>query len=214
MSLRSRDDVAAWKAILDADLRVGPPGGCPPASLLLASARGEAARGEDEAVLDHAASCGACSAAWRIGREMHLSEGKLAEIRAPRSRAVWWAAAAAAVILVALVPAILRKAPGTAPVLRAPREIAITALSDPSLPRDAFLLRWGGVPEGSRFDLRITTADLDPILVASGLERAELEVPAQRLESVEPGDGVMWRVTARLPDGRTAESVTFTTLVQ
>jgi len=214
MSLRGHDDVAAWKAILDSDLGVGAAGGCPPSSLLLASARGESARGEDDTMLDHVAVCGACAAAWRIGREMHLEEGGLAERRPPRSRAVWWAAAAAALILAVLVPVLLREAPGTAPVLRAPEEISITDLSGPSIPRDSFVLRWGGVPEGSRFDLRVTNADLDPILVASGIEQAEYEVPAERLGALEPGGAVLWRVTARLPDGRTAESVTFTTLLQ
>ncbi|ANM29840.1 hypothetical protein ABI59_10005 [Acidobacteria bacterium Mor1] len=105
--------------------------------------------------------------------------------------------------------------PGPAPVLRETVvEIRSSLGDDTPLPRGAFVLRWEGTPEGSIYAVEVGTPDLRSLDRAAGLVDAEYRVPVERLESVEAGGSVAWRVEATLPDGRQITSVTFINRVE
>lgn len=105
--------------------------------------------------------------------------------------------------------------------------------SGTSLPRENAWLRWTG-PTGAagaspsarpvnglqpqdgrhaavamRYDLTVTTADLDVLVFVTGLEHPEYRIPPDRLSGLAPGARVLWRVVARAPGGGTTASPTF-----
>jgi hypothetical protein len=74
------------------------------------------------------------------------------------------------------------------------------------LPRRRFVLRWSTCPEGTTYDIRVTTEDLEPIARALALDRPEFIVPESALASVPGGGRILWQVTAHLPGGGVSES--------
>lgn len=215
MSPKVHDDADAWRALLAADETRAEGEDCPSADALWASARGEAARGEDVAVLDHVTRCGACAAAWRLGREMAGGAGVGAARTGRRRALLLWAAAAAVLVVAVVVPSLWRREGGSAPpVYRAGERVAIAVESDPVLPRDRFVLRWSAGPRGTTYDVVVTTADLDSIAAEYGVETRTFTVDPKALSHVPKGGIVLWRVNAHLPDGRTASTATVSTRVR
>jgi hypothetical protein len=78
-----------------------------------------------------------------------------------------------------------------------------------SLTRDRFLLRWSAGPRESTYVLRLTTADLVPLLVEQDLTRPEFMVPAAALKDVASGAQLLWQVEVQLPNGERIASETF-----
>ncbi len=187
------------------------------------AASGELPAEEAARVAEEAAGCAASAEAWRLARAMH---GPIATDeqhkdhtggRADRSFPLRPLLAAAALLLLAFAGWNLfrQSEPSAPPVLReSVVEIRSTLDEDTPLPRDAFVLRWEGTPEGSVYAVEIGTPDLRSLDRAAGLVDAEYRVPVERLESVAAGGRVAWRVEATLPDGRQITSVTFVNRVE
>ncbi len=81
------------------------------------------------------------------------------------------------------------------------------------LPRDRCVLRWSG-PEGTRYDLRITTEDLDPLDSARGLAEPEYRIPIEKLEGLEPGAAVLWQVIPLISEQNRWDLKTFRSRIE
>jgi hypothetical protein len=189
---------------------------CPPPETLWSSGRAELDPVDNEPVILHLSECTACAAAWRIAQD--LAEERLRE-RAPVSRkrlvvSRWASLAATAAVVLAVVSLVVFNTyeRRTTPPIYRTQEVNWLQPVVPdgvSLPRDAFVLRWTGGPEGTTYDVRVTTASLDPVAGASRLDRSEFRVSEDALAGISSGAQVFWQVTAHLPDGRRLESASF-----
>ncbi len=186
-------------------------GECPPAERIWMAVQGKLAEAEVRPLLDHAISCTTCDALFRLAREIAGEEARARRIRVAR-QSVLGLAAAAAVVLVATQ--LLRQPPSTAPAMRSGAAESVRSLTAPSLPRQAFVLRWSAGPPETRYALNVLTEDLQPLFRASGLRTAEHQVPGEALARVPSGAQVVWTVEASLPDGRRLESSAFLTRVE
>ena len=202
------------------------PGGCPSDEDLWASASGDLNPAANEAIILHLAQCSECSSIWRLGREIlpedHLSGASVVSIEDRRPSRSWRrvllpaAAAAAAAILIGVglsTGLFLKNDPASTPVFR-DQGNDYKILPSPearSLPRFACNLRWTTGPEGTRYDLIVTDGDLEILSTVKGLEEPEYTLPQEKLPA--PMDELFWRVTARLPDGGSVSSETFTTVI-
>jgi len=77
------------------------------------------------------------------------------------------------------------------------------------LTRDAFVLRWDGVAEGSFYTIEVVTTDLRPVDRAEDLSGAEYRVPDEKLAAFESGTELLWRIDVATPDGGRYESPAF-----
>ena len=80
------------------------------------------------------------------------------------------------------------------------------------LPRAACRLEWSAGPEGTRYDLTVSDGNLEILAAVKGLTRPEFTLPQDAIPRSTAE--LFWRVTARLPDGRTLSSETFTSAIE
>jgi hypothetical protein len=214
VKLRERFHAAAGEADRPAD--------CPAAGRIWDALHGGLSPEERRTIVDHTARCPACAEAWRLARDIGGTAPVAEQAEAghagvgPVHGVGWrrWVPLAAAAALVVVVGLLLRQGPirdDQPPQYRTGEELAIHSLlpDGAPLPRSACLLRWSAGPEGARYDIEVATADLEVIVRARGLERAEFTVPADRLADLPPGAELLWRVEAMLPDGRRITTPTF-----
>jgi hypothetical protein len=215
-------DVERMREALSEDEPRCAPGGCPSREELWQSAAGELDPPEDEPIILHLARCSECSLIWRLAREMlapEVSAGSVVALR-DRKRSKMWrrflvpAAAAAMLIGVGLGAAwVLRSSRSSPPVFREQHDDTI--LPSPGthlLPRAACRLEWSAGPAGTRYDLTVSDGDLEILAAVKGLTRPDYTLPQDAIPSSTAE--LFWRVTARLPDGRTLSSETFTTTIE
>jgi hypothetical protein len=187
---------------------------CPPSERLWESARGSLDRQEDDEIIRHVGECSACAAAWRAARELTAGEVAPAVSRTRLATRLSWVAAAAAVVLVALIwiPGTFEREEGP-PAFRAweGEWLQPTFEESAALPGERCVLRWVEGPEGTTYEVRVTTEDLRVLAVGRDLDRAEFHVPGESIAELPPGSSIVWQVTARLPAGRTVESSSFVT---
>jgi hypothetical protein len=110
--------------------------------------------------------------------------------------------AAAAVLLVGVAAAlVVRFSPSSRDTFRDSNHQVIESLvpADAALPRDAFRLRWTPGPQGSRYQVRVTTEDLRVLTTVSDLTGPELVVDRDLLAGVAAGARVLWQVDVSLP---------------
>jgi hypothetical protein len=179
------------------------------------SATGRMARAENRAVLLHIAECASCATAWELAREL-APAGEVAD-RVPTTswrRSV--PAIAAAVLFAAVALWLWKPMEIHEPIYRDTSGdwIVSELQADRSLDRGECTLRWSAGPDGTTYDVRVTTADLTPIAQGFDLTEPRFSVEPSSLGIVPPGEIILWRVTARLPDGRKASSRTFRTSVE
>jgi len=184
-------------------------------------------------VVDHVAVCPACAEEWRLAaafrdelsdeaagaEESDPSEpADLAAARGRRLQVRSWLAAAAVAVLALGVGGVWWStsrpgAPGTtkAPVYRQGTEQTIESLlqEDRPLPRDQAVLRWTPGPDGSTYDVLVSTEDLTAVADATGLTEARYRIPADALEDLPAGTELLWQVEAVTSDGRQLASPTF-----
>ncbi len=187
---------------------------------------GELGVNERLEVIDKVALEPGYAEAWRLATELFEAQSKEAgAIATPTSEAGLparrahtrsrspYILAAAAVLLVGFLGVIVsRSLAPREPIYRGAVIVPLTGAEE-SLPRNDFRLRWQA-PEGSRFDVRVTTEDLRILDTASGLTSPEYTVPAERLEGLPQGAKVFWQVEATLADGNVVQSGTFITEVK
>jgi hypothetical protein len=217
----SEDDVSAARR-LQSRLAAPPHGAaasddCADPDRIWLAARGELPWSETETLLDHAASCAACTVAWRMAREQARADGVSLALESKAANAARWrwlrygAAAAVVVLAVGLVVQRWPQRDVTAPAFRATSVHAIrSSLPDGgALPRAAFRLRWSPGPPGTRYAIRVTDDKLSPIAEAAGLDAPEFQVSEAALGRLAPGASVLWQVQAVFPDGTRVSSDTF-----
>jgi hypothetical protein len=189
---------------------------CPDAERIWLSAQSELEPAENKQILLHVASCAACSLAWRVAQD--LGPGTAGAQPASGMRRggprLWIGLAAAAVLVAAIgLGVVFRPGPTETPgtVYRTQEDTWLrSALEEgAALPREDFVLVWEEGPEGTLYDVLVTTASLDPLAQGAGLKVAEYRVPPEALAALPSGSTVLWQVTARLRDGRRVESESF-----
>ena len=174
---------------------------------------GELPTAERRDLVDRLASEPALAHAWRVAHELRdaqQDEGLLEGQRSPRSWTPAWIGLVAVLLLSVAVGVMqLRRVP--ADTMRDSGRPVIESLLpfDATLPRGAFVLRWKPGPEGSRYQVRVTTEDLRVLTSAADLTTPELTVPPDRLSGLPPNARVLWQVVAALPGGETVSSQTF-----
>ena len=135
------------------------------------------------------------------------------------SRGRWLPLAAAAALVIGVVGLgiyFVPDRPRSGPTYRADEGDWIRPAfpSDQLLPRGLCTLRWTLGPEGTTYDVVVTTQDLDPLARGWRLETPEFTVSAELLRDLPAAARIHWRVTAYLLDGRRVTSNTFTTLIE
>jgi len=218
------DEDRLGKAFREAGGGEAPPDPCPGEERIWAARAGELPARDRHDVIDHLSRCRDCAEAWRLADELQrahadtdvVQRARPGLFRLPRPAML----AAAAAILVATGAGVLFLDPGrwwrSDATYREGRALEIRALvgeKDP-LPRERFVLLWEGAPPGSRFDVVVTTGDLEPVAEARGLVTPSLHVSPTALAAVAGGGRVLWRVEATLPDGSRIASATFVARVR
>jgi len=179
---------------------------------------GELPADERRNVVDRMASQPALAEAWRVAHELRLAQQEGAPREAEPAARSWtpaWIGLAALLVLTVGVGLVQFSRP-PADTFRDAGSYVVESLvpSDATLPRDAFVLRWKPGPEGSRYEVRVTTEDLRVLTTAADLTSPELTLPRELLSGVGPGTRVLWQVVVALPGGDTVSSQTFVVRAQ
>ena len=189
---------------------------CPTTEALWDAARGELPADRVRVVVEHTIDCAACAEGWRLAHDVAsgLPTGTAGTSTPHRwlRRPAFLAAAAAFLVMAFAVPFLLR-GPSAPPAasFRSGEQSTIRSLLDENLPvdRQDCVLRWSAGPPGTAYDVFVATEDLRVLSRASGLESAEYRIDPAELAEIEPRSRLVWRVTARLADGRTIRSRSF-----
>lgn len=178
----------------------------PDAEELYEAASGNLERKRRLEIIDHVAKCAECTQAWRIALEV----GARSE-QAPVTQRPWRFALAASVILaVGLVTyLVIPVDQGTPQYREGVDPLAPVSAIGSTLPRDRFVLKWSAGPPGTTYLVRLSTADLAPLLDKSDIAVAQLAVPSSVLANVKTGEELFWQVEAQLPNGRRVASHTY-----
>jgi hypothetical protein len=176
---------------------------------------------ERRELIDRLPADPALAEAWRVADALHAASAVDANAgAAPRRPVTGWRRGwlAVAAVLLAAVSAVfvfqrLRPAEET---FREVEGYSVESLidADVALPRSQFQLRWTPGPPDTRYQVSVTTEDLQVLTIAADLPAAEYVVPGEILASVPSGNRVLWQVDARLPGGERMSSATFTTRVR
>lgn len=231
---RLRAAFAAIPAQPDASSPVAP-------EQIWAAARGELDAQQTAAIVDQLHRDPALALEWRLAVELAAAQPERAaeassaeEPRPPalgsepaaNDRRYWYAsvlgiAAAAALGLFVLRPAQAPsdpREPGDAgAVMRGASDEAALSTDLPdgvALPRERFELYWSAVAGVDHYELRLTTAALDPVHQVLELRTPRATIPAAALAPREAGEELLWQVTAVMPDGRRLGSPAWRVVVQ
>jgi hypothetical protein len=167
-------------------------------------------------LVEHTLGCGDCARLWRLAREAHAAGEEPAQVvpLARRGRWLGWAALGGAGLAAAAAMLLVLRRPVVENPERGSPEGRIVSTTARELPREAFLLRWAPAGAGAVYRIQVSLANLSEIDSAAELTTNERLVPQTALERVGSGTDVLWKVEARLPDGRTVTSPTFRTRVR
>jgi hypothetical protein len=193
---------------------------CPDPNRLWLSGRDELDPDENEHVVMHLAHCTNCGTAWRIARDL-APDAAAVHTKTPSwfLRGGWTRLAAAAVLVIAVGGAYYILSPRVGEQESAYRtqdseSLQSTVDETVPLPRNDFFLRWTAGPEGTIYDVIVSSETVEILARGLELDEPEYRVPAEALEAVASGSRVFWQVNARLPDGRHMESDAFIVLVE
>lgn len=220
-----------------------PPGGshpCPTPERIYDAVRGELPPGEVRGVVEHLAVCPECAESWRLAAALEEEAGEVEEAvspagvghpSAPRAAGRPWylqpvrmaATVALAVVALGVVWTVVR-APEEEPVYRDGGELEIRSLLPEGQPlaREEAVLRWSlfsedgprADAEGATYDLVVSTGDFAAVVESDGLEEPLYRIPPEALQDLPAGTDLLWRVEARLEDGRRVASPTFRTPIE
>lgn len=188
---------------------------CPTAAEIWEASHAEVRPARAHDVARHVATCAACAADWHLALHSE-SRPAVAEPARPRPSAGGrWAGLAAAAAVLAGVAWLGLEGLGereTSPAFReAPGSATIRSLvpEDHPLPRDGAVLRWSTAGEGARYTVELSSQDLTPLHTQHALAVTEFSVPRDVIERLGTAPTLVWRVEARLPDGRRVRSGAF-----
>lgn len=171
---------------------------------------------EIDVVILHTATCAACAEAWRIAHDVARTTQPVAA--AWRSPWVWAPTMAAAALLVfgIVTDRAPRFADSSPSEYRQGADETVKPLVEDgaSLSRDRLVLRWTPGPDGSRYNLRVMTEDLQPITTWWSLEKPEYHVPTSALAKLPAGTRLLWQVDTVIPGEPRRTSPTFIVRVQ
>ena len=183
------------------------------------AAAGDLPPEERRELVDRMATDPGLAESWRVAHDLQrgAASSHAAEVRQGR----WWmqpwvAVAALLVLTVGIAVTVQRSRGGEGDTLRDSRRVQVESLipADTLLPREGFRLRWSAGPEGSRYDVRVTTEDLRLLATAMDLSDPELVVDADALATLAPRSRVFWQVDTKSPAGETIPSPTFVVRVE
>jgi hypothetical protein len=170
---------------------------------------------ERRALVDRMARDAALAESWRVARDLYREAPRGAGSTRVRRSIPSWMAAAAALLVAVGIGVILRISTPVDDAFRNSDHVVNSLVpSDAALSRDAFRLRWTPGPTGSRYHLRVTTADLKVLTTVSDLTTPEFVVSRDLLSTMTAGSQVFWQVDVVLPEGNTVSSPTFVVKVQ
>ena len=131
--------------------------------------------------------------------------GRVARLGLAARWAPRWLAAAAVLLLGTTIGVVSLLNPPPGDEFRASSGCVVESLvpADVALPRDAFRLRWTPGPEGSRYQVRVTTEDLQVLATAADLTAPEFVVEPAVLAGcpVEPACSGRWMCRSRTANG-------------
>lgn len=85
----------------------------------------------------------------------------------------------------------------------------LEAASDlPTCTSEGCSLRWEGIDSARRYEVDVTTEDLEPVYSRRDLVENSTSLPASVLSTLEPPKTLLWQVTAHLESGETVRSAT------
>jgi hypothetical protein len=187
------------------------------------AAAGELSPEEVAELADAAARDPELARSWRLARE--LQSGAAVEVSGSkvlpfpvRAAPARWAVAAILVAGIGLAFVVgfergLFRGPDTSAVRGAGSEGSTIGALTPEgarLSRADFRLRWTPLAaERCRYDIRVSTADLELVAEAEALAAAEYRLPTEALARLPAGARLFWQVDARCPDGRVETSPAF-----
>lgn len=178
-----------------------------------AAARCELPAADRQALIERMAVDPMVAEAWRVAHALGRGCGVDAaiDVRQPASVSFSWLATAAAVLLLTSALFIVSRDRSGVDTMRDAGSVRIESLiaDDATLPRDACRLRWSPGPPGSRYQVRVTTEDLQILTTIANLTEPQVTIEPARLAALEPGARMLWQVEATLPDGSHATSATF-----
>ncbi|MCY1036709.1 hypothetical protein OV207_35060 [Corallococcus sp. BB11-1] len=215
-------------ALRDDDARAGEP---VDADLVWRAVTQELPAEERRAVIERVAADPAWAQAWRLAKAMSQAASqadapaKVVSLKDRREQGqrFWqgrpaWGALAAMVVVLAGTVVVLRQQQRTGDPERirggATEAITSEVPEAAALPRERFVLRWGGVPQATLWSVQVSSEDLKLFHRAERLEQREYTVPASVLAELPSGTRVLWQVEARLPDGSVRRGSTFVNLLQ
>jgi hypothetical protein len=180
---------------------------------------GELPPAERRALIDRIATDAACAEAWRVAHEMWMAHQPSGVLMPWRHRTSWtspWLAAAATFLIVSAIGIVSLFNNAPADEFRASPGYVVASLvpADTPLPRNEFLLRWTPAAEGSRYQIRVTTEDLQVLATATDLTATQFVVSSAQLATVPDGARVFWQVDVLLPAGERITSPTFVAQVK
>jgi len=198
---------------------------CPDPEQLYEAASGTLEREQRLRIVDHVSQCVECSQAWRMAMELgarpsgpveQLRPTLFSRLHPPRWRVrakaveIRLALAAAAMCAIAVAAYLALPVQQQRPQYRdVANPLAPVSLLAENLTRERFMLRWSPGPQGSTYTLRLTTADLLPLLVQQDVTKPEFLVPSAVLGRVVSGEQLLWQVEVRLPNGERVTSKTY-----
>jgi hypothetical protein len=189
---------------------------CPDPEQLFEAASGNLTREQRMKIVDHVAQCAECTEAWRLAAELGARPAETSAKPSPHLIPIpRFAFAASVVFAVGVVTYLALPVRDEVPQYRdAAEALAPKSLVMGSLPRERFLLRWSPGPQGSIYSVRLSTADLAPLLMQQDIANPELLIPTSALAKVNSGDQLLWQVEVRLPNGQRIPSETFVVTLQ
>jgi hypothetical protein len=166
---------------------------------------------ERQAVVEELLSNPDAAEAWRLARELAVDSP--ARVTPLRTRLRWFAAAA--VVVLAAGAAWRYTQPASDPVYRGSETRAVVSAlpADAVLPRAQPVLRWRSV-EGARYRVRVLTPELELLEESAESPALEHTVGPAVLQRVPPDGRILWQVEARVPDGGTVVSPTFSARIE
>ncbi len=199
---------------------------CPPSEEIWDAVHGHLSAERTREIVEMAAENPAVAEAWRVAVQLGADDSVAENVggdmttRDPahgvsRRRSGPWLALVAAVMLGVLGLWQLRIETAPVATTRSGEEGAIETLvaNDSRLPRSEVRLRWRGGTDGARYDVRVFTEDLEPVVEAFDLTARTFHIAPDQLIPIEDGTRLLWQVIEYRLTGEESRSETFSVIV-